>query len=248
MEKDELFRAAMEARAIFWYEKALPDLTGIRKEHVVKRLSRGIHGLAAGLVLYYDFDERVEDRVSDKSPSGNDGKVAGATWKVEPDRGGVLVFDGKDDYVDCGNDLSLDLSDDFSLSVWVNVGKFRRGVGIVSKYQRHDSFTLRESFNTKERKFTFGDFGSSVVQKKACSTDKWYHFVAVVDNGDLKFYINGKLNNVGGKDRPLTRNRESVNLGRCYSSRYFLGAMDNVRIYKRVLSAKEVKELYASEK
>ena len=116
------------------------------------------------------------------------------------------------------------------------------------KYQRHDSFTLRESFNTKERKFTFGDFGSSVVQKKACSTDKWYHFVAVVDNGDLKFYINGKLNNVGGKDRPLTRNRESVNLGRCYSSRYFLGAMDNVRIYKRVLSAKEVKELYASEK
>lgn len=249
-EKNKFIKDAMTDRAIFWYRKALPDITGIQKDYVDKRLSEDIPAIAKGLVLHYDFDEKIENKVVDRSLSGNHGKVVGATWRVMPGRGGVMVFDGKNDYVDCGNDGTLDLSNEFSLSVWVNVGKFKRGVGIVSKYQKYadSSFTLRESFNTKDHKFSFGDDSNSVVQKKGCLLNKWYHIVVVVNHADLRLYFNGKLNNISRKDRPLRMNKNDVNLGRCYSTRYFQGALDNVRIYKRVLDAKEVRDLYASEK
>jgi hypothetical protein len=58
---------------------------------------------------------------ADSSPYGNDGTVYETAWTTGKING-ALSFDGVDDYVDCGNDTSLDFStEDFSISVWIYI-------------------------------------------------------------------------------------------------------------------------------
>ncbi|RLI91232.1 MAG: hypothetical protein DRO95_04750, partial [Candidatus Altiarchaeales archaeon] len=54
----------------------------------------------------------------DISKYGNDGTIYGATW-TDGKFGKALSFDGVDDYVDCGNDSSLDITDAITIEAWI---------------------------------------------------------------------------------------------------------------------------------
>ena len=74
--------------------------------------------LERGLVSYYPFDENANDVIGK-----NHGKNNGASY--EEGRCGDMAynFDGIQDYIDCGNDRSLNGNwSGLSLSVWVRPG------------------------------------------------------------------------------------------------------------------------------
>jgi len=75
---------------------------------------------ASGEVLVLHFDEGSGTVARDASGNGNDGTIYGATW-VNGKYGKALSFDGVEDYVDCGNDVSLNFerTDPFSIEAWV---------------------------------------------------------------------------------------------------------------------------------
>ena len=62
--------------------------------------------LTDGLVSHWKLDGDAND-----SAGSNDGTIYGATPTVGQ-IGGALEFDGSGDYVDCGNDDSLDMTDE----------------------------------------------------------------------------------------------------------------------------------------
>lgn len=55
----------------------------------------------------------------DSSGNDNDGDVYGATAGVPGKFGNALSFDGVNDYVDCGNDASLDITTAITIEAWV---------------------------------------------------------------------------------------------------------------------------------
>ena len=68
-----------------------------------------------GLVAHWKLDGNADDPVG-----GNHGTVYGNPVWTPGQVDGALYFGGAGDYVVCGNDSSVNLTDNFSISTWFN--------------------------------------------------------------------------------------------------------------------------------
>jgi hypothetical protein len=81
-------------------------------------------------------------------------------------------------------------------------------------------------------------------------TGIWYHCVYTFDGMKSRIYINGKLKKEGYATLSYASNSFDLYIGRNASSQYpyyFNGAIDEVRIYDRALSANAINQLYNSQ-
>jgi hypothetical protein len=67
---------------------------------------------------YWQFDDGTGNTASDSSGYNNHGTIINATWTTGK-FGDALNFDGIDDYVDCGNDTSFDITLENTVSAWI---------------------------------------------------------------------------------------------------------------------------------
>ena len=228
---------------------------------VVANISEGISGssLNKGLVGHWTMDQKDynsnTNRLTDKSAYSTHGANYGATFTV--DRYGrensAMDFDGSD-YLTISDSKVVS---DVSVSVWVKSDDdFYQGVWqIVSDYSR---FILGTG-NADSRYMCFivnpdGEGWQYGTCYTVPSGDPygWHHFVGTRDGstGEIKIYYDGELKNTKSKapgnlpssDRDMTIAKREA------SASYFDGAIDDLRIYNRVLSPDEVKLLYDSYK
>jgi len=75
--------------------------------------------IMTGLVSEWNFDEGKGDTAHD-SVGNNDGIIYGGNWSTYVGDN-TLLLDGLDDYVDCGNDTSLDITDEITIEAYVNL-------------------------------------------------------------------------------------------------------------------------------
>jgi gliding motility-associated-like protein len=78
----------------------------------------------------------------------------------------------------------------------------------------------------------------------------WHHLTTTIDNDSIKIYINGVLDKAYFKGFATNySNIDSIiiaNSGNsAFSQRWFNGALDDIKMYNRVLSATEVQDLYS---
>ncbi len=113
--------------------------------------------------------------------------------------------------------------------------------------------------NQNKIRFSFRDdegIEKNIIGITNIDRNKFYHVVGIRDssNGILKIYINGVFNGQETgtyNDITTTNSMHTFCIGRWgYSSgsEYFNGLIDEVRIYKRALTAYEIKALYAQGK
>jgi len=197
--------------------------------------------LTDGLVAYYPFNGDANDE-----SGSNHGTVHGAT--LMPDRLGndnsAYSFDGND-YIQVADHDSLDVSQEITISAWVNpsdvssirmiVSKYRDGIGNERSY-------LLELKDGKPHLVA----GGSVLGNTALSTDVWHHVAGVYDGSHSRIYVDGVLDVENAVSGTIPVTSQSLNIGRqAENGRWpFLGKMDEVRIYDRALSADEVRVLY----
>ena len=208
--------------------------------------------LERGLVSFYPFDENTNDVVGT-----NHGKNSGAS--LEDGRCGNMAysFNGYLDYIDCGNDRSLNGNwSGLSLSVWVRPGEISelQLATIMAKWafntnKDHFGLWLNSSYRVIMAVSSPGTMENGVFSKSSLSYDAWYHIVATWrKNGEIRIYIDGKLDKMGkqtGRNINV-RSTESLKIGRQVRgrSRPYKGWLDEIRIYKRALYDKEVAVLY----
>lgn len=190
-----------------------------------------------GLVAYYPFNGNADD----ESGNGYDGTVNGAALTV--DRFGnadsAYLFDGVNDYIGLGS-----LGDFKSVSLWVRQDT---RVGI-DYYFGHDDFRLF-GYSNQGRLLLHDDSGNGVNSyiRMDDQVGGWNHIVAINDGLDSKIYFNG-TNASWVVDNLKTVMSNTANLGRWSGGYHYLaGALDEVRIYNRALSAQEILELYQGE-
>jgi len=201
--------------------------------------------LSDGLVAHWTFDEGQGDIAHD-SAGGNHGAIHGAQW-AEGRIGGALEFDGVDDCVDT---VDIDYPDSFSVSLWVNLSSTADRQAFIGKHtadgQNLFLFGLYEQgYHVRIR----DDWHTAGVPAVG-----WRHLVvtAIATDGrsEITLYRGGRalwthvLNEVGGpKDGlPWTIGQDwDRGLAR---TDFFSGAIDDVRIYAKALSAEEVRGLY----
>jgi hypothetical protein len=203
-----------------------------------------------GLVAAWDFDEGSGAILKDSSGNGNDGTIYGATW-VDGKSGKALSFDGKDDYVDCGNDASLKLTD-FSIEAWVKAEGGTGSDGIISKTSA--TKVNYELIFANDIKCQIYDGINYHQVKTRPFQNEWYHVVCTRDSSkgssqQLTLYVNGvqdstSIHTVGNPQNIDVTEPVYIGFDVYQGNRYFNGFIDEVRIYNRALTAEEIKAQY----
>jgi len=218
-------------------------------------LSRGPKIVTNGLVLALDAADK------------NSYKGSGTTWKDLSGNGynstltngptfsntncGVIVFDGTNDYGDCGNVLAS--LTNLSLECFVKFGTQSTSYnGIISKtLDNTNGWEIRTAgytSTTTTAQFRYvGDNGSPDFG--ALTNGVWYHLVATGTLGTQLVYINGSTYNSGTYAGTPSANSNSLVIGKlAYSGLYANMSLGCVRIYNRVLSATEILQNYRATK
>ncbi len=211
-----------------------------------------------GLIDYWSFDETNGTSAYDYSGSGNNGALIqlGNSNRVSGVWGNALSFNGTNSYVNALNNLGAD----FTISLWIKSAQVfpqtdntYEGTGLFWSdiSGAHNDFILggtRSPNGTNRLSFFTGNPDSSLNGTLDIANGKWTH-LAVVRNkstGERRIYVNGVLDGSSFAGINLLTDNPAVSIGgNTGDGRYFLGQMDEVRVYNRVLSGAEVASLAA---
>ncbi|WP_169628115.1 LamG-like jellyroll fold domain-containing protein [Ferrimonas senticii] len=196
----------------------------------------------AGLIGYWPLNEGSGNRAVDYSGSGFDGVISGASWSSGWD-GAALRFDGSNDLVrvDHRAALSFAADEDFSISVWVNPDADSGWRGLVTKSR--DQRPWYGLWIDPDDDWVFGG-NSNLATPQSIQANRWQHLVAV-QHGALNrrdVYLDGVLVATGA-GQPASGSGDLLFAGTDAVSEYFAGSLDEIRLYRRALSADEVATL-----
>lgn len=210
------------------------------------------------LSAYWKFDETSGTSAADASGDGMTATLtSGAAITTEIPtlnftnvRG--VAFDGVDDYVDVPDGFaSFPSGLTFSLwakptavTNWARFIDFGNGENDNNILWARDGVTNNMTFEV----YNAGISGGKVTASNAITLNQWHHYVVTMTAaGSVKLYVDGVLLQTGTTTAPSSITRTSNFLGRSnwVADSYYQGQMDDVRIFKRVLSSREITELAA---
>ena len=180
----------------------------------------------------------------------NNGAIVGAILK-QGRYGAALQFDGVNDYVNCGNDASLNPTEAVTVETWIKLDVAAAGESsFIPLIFRNSAYLLRAEGKSNGNKFSFFIYAGSNWELGAYSNFQptfgvWYHVVGTYDRQHVKIYVNGKLKRSSARTGAMPLNEYNTVVG-FWNHKYFPGLIDEVRIYNRALSAEEVKIHYQS--
>ena len=170
--------------------------------------------------------------------------------------GGVINFDGVNDYVDCGNSSAFNQTNALTLSTWAKINSFASTNTLIGKqwcYGNQYSYSLAIDTQGKLQFYYSLDGGycggtfASYISSNPISTNTWYNIVLSFTNTSVKLYLNGQLISgiQTGINTSLYVSNSPVLLGiyRNLSGTYsdaLNGSMGSVKIYNRSLSDTEI--------
>ncbi len=196
---------------------------------------------AQDVIAYYPF----ESNTNDESGNHNQSIVHGATYTSEGKRGGCYQFDGENDLISTGLYLSPHEYEELSMMAWVKpIAPFNNWRAILSA----DDGGYDRGFGVRvdEYEMQVGDKGWR--PEAAMDIGRWQYVGVVYEKGRISFYKDGVQYKYGGggnfgeSKQPLLIGADFA-CGQCF----FRGFIDEVMIFRRALSAEEVKQLYQSQ-
>jgi hypothetical protein len=214
-----------------------------------------------GLVSYWPLDEETikGDTVEDIWGE-NDGTIKGNPKQIAGKIGGALKFNGSGDSVDITGTKSLNFNGQKLLTVtaWVNAGNKEPVVGVVAgccgtivAQRDANGWALRYDGRNPGQEMEFivcpnwqgdGGFGAKTLKE-----GEWHYLTGVVDERKLVFYLDGEFVNEMAFSGPITSNGPETEIGHAGDGG-FIGIIDEVGIYNKALSEKEVKQNYQSKR
>lgn len=199
----------------------------------------------AGPVAAYSFDEGMGNTVTDASGHGNNGTITGATW-TQGHFGMALSFIAPD-WVTVNDSNSLDLTSGMTLEAWV----FPTAVSTT-----WTTVIFKEQPEVNNQ--VYGLYGGSPSLRPLIDVytdgihelygplplpiNEWTFLAATYDTaGGLTIWINSK----GEAHSDITGNMVTSTGplrigGNSLFSEFFMGIIDNVRIYDRAISQSEI--------
>ncbi len=205
--------------------------------------------VTSGLVAYYPFNEEDGDKLKDASGNGIDGDLQNFDdgFSNSGVVGGAFSFDGLDDFIIVPHNDLMNLTDQATVSVWLNPvsvsnnGDFDR---VLRKDVNFDLVLINGGVARVHgiNKTPYSSPADTVVN------GEWQHFAYTFKNEQVQWYKNGAP--VGP---PIPGNLGATNSNPLVISnfkpsndipRLFEGLMDELGIWQRALSASAIAGIY----
>jgi hypothetical protein len=212
---------------------------------------------SADLIGWWKFEEGTGTSAADSSGYGNTGSFTnGTTWG--PGRVGTysVSLDGVDDMVRVPFSANWDFAGDFTISAWVfcktnsrvvAVGRWTDSLG--NGWSLEQITSTRFDMEYQDRTILGENAHRSIGSGLGYTTNTWHFVTGVKSNDVVRIYVDG---NVGTTSDPITNSivltGKGVNVGSrrevAPDEAQWMGYVDDVRIYKRMLSVAEILALY----
>ena len=241
----------------------LDSMGGIFKNREGMAFSNFIkNSLLINLVSEWKLDENVND--SWLYNNGTMNNFSENPWKSDSDciSGSCLSFDGIDDWIDFGNDPSLDLYNELTIEAWIKITGNRLGVHncpIIKGVRDYSSWMFYvDSERNPNRNVCFSGRKSDNSDwlfwlKVMYGLEEWFHMTGTFSSsqGFAKVYKNGVMtdkHDEGIQGSTLYIPADSrVRVGYVWEDGYFLGSIDQIRIYNTVLTISQIQSNYYSD-
>ena len=163
--------------------------------------------------------------------------------------GGSLVFDGTDDYVDCGTFFTYQT---FTIEIWVNPGTTQTTYADIfdNNHTGFQNFVFQQSAsNLNQYSFGVNDASGNISATGTIilTANTWTH-VAFTFSPSTRViaYVNGAFHSQGNLagGRTIAYVNQSLALGRWQfgGARNWNGKISNFKVYTKVLTAAEVRQ------
>ena len=168
----------------------------------------------------------------------------------------ALSFDGVDDYVDCGNDVSLQITGNQTIEMKIKPGAIADGIRrnlfnkayggegtITEEDDSSDSFLTYYYGTSGSDNSPYQDFGTS-IKNSDLEEGQWYHIALVrdLDNMKLRWYINGVLDNEVTADYSSAGvSSNNLLIGDGYTNAY-KGSIRDVRLWNSARTQQEIQD------
>jgi hypothetical protein len=153
-------------------------------------------------------------------------------------QGTSLHFDGTNDYVNCGNASSLNITGSITVEAWINADTWNAnswGGTIVSKDNTNQTGYALRCGNNGMLSFVIGSGGAwhEVLSAAVMSTGRWNYVVGVYDGATMSIYVNGVLAGQQSLTGSIGVSALSMYVGNSpgFPTRFFDGKIDEVRLF-----------------
>jgi hypothetical protein len=221
--------------------------------------------LPSGLDGYWSFDEGAGTAAADGSGEGRDAAFRNGepTW-VAGKSGGALAFDGDDDLTVSGW-KGISGAAPRAVSYWLKTDwAVDAAAGTIGWGANATGLKWHLRLNENGGNGPVGAIrteiqGSFLVGTKVINDDQWHHVVSIFPEGgqfmqDLIHYVDGELQEVGGTGSVTvevnTAGEAESGTDVTFGSRlqaadqFYIGALDDISIWSRAISAEEVQALF----
>ncbi len=213
-----------------------------------------IDSFRCGLVGWWKFDEGEGMIVQDSSFYENHGDLLPENkppiWKESRQNNKyALEFDGDNNYVETSFFPGANLLD--QKFTWVFWNKFYSFGSNEGSHGSGDTPRMYVQTNNNSGSFrtAIGDSFWNSFTIGLENLNKWLFFTIVFDDGVVYTYMNGNLKNIHTNVIFSGESNHDLSFGRGFDNgRYLDGLSDGHRIYNRVLTEDEIKELFDLEK
>lgn len=199
---------------------------------------------ASGLQVHYQFEGNANDSVAARHLT-----VTGKPQYTAGQIGQAIRLNGATDFATVESSFDLPV---YSVALWFRVTGGAGQRNILSLYDSTGGHGIAAEVGSDGafrflHRFPFGTTGgTNIYSTFSCADGTWYHAALVKAPDTMTLYLNGmpaaSAPNATQFDKALARLTIGV-LKHNDLSRFFPGAIDDVRLYNRVLSAGELAAL-----
>ena len=211
------------------------------------------HPINRDLNGWWIMNEGTGDVVRDISKNKNDGVLEGGSNWSTGKFGYAVELDGADGNIVVPDSPTLDTLDPtlsralFTFSAWVSLDVVT-DTGFVAE-KSNNNFANGWLLQHGAQDFFFYQDSSSTNLRTAgdviALANTWYNVVVTINNQDNRIYVNGQLEDTDNRNRDVDSTHDlnfGVHTGNFSNATD--GRLDNIRFWRRPLSAPEVRSLY----
>lgn len=203
------------------------------------------------LLLYFSFDRKDANRLRNRASTRHHAVVKGAKWTSNGKRRGAYEFDGTSS-IEVAHHPAL-CPKAFTVAAWVYPQEPNTSYYLVISKTNGGSWMggygfYRNSGDGKHLYFYYGNY-SAAAAKSTIPKGQWSHIAGVCDGKSVTIYINGEPSQP--KKLPfghaMNHTTTPLVIGGGDNGQYrWKGKIDEVMLYRRALTAKDVEALMAA--